>query len=131
MDVFQTHGAISWQELMVDDLDAAKKFYGEVFGWTLEDAQMEGMDHVYTVIKVGDSQIGGIMAKPPEAVGAPSSWTTYVTVDNVDDTIERVSSNGGKVIVPAMNVPGVGRMAHLQDAEGAVIAIITYEAPQS
>ena len=129
MDVFQTPGAISWHELMVDDLEAAKAFYSEVFGWTMEDVQMEGMDQTYTVISVGGTNIGGMMVKSPEAAGTPSSWVDYVTVDNVDDTLQSVMSRGGQVIVPPMDIPGVGRFAQVQDAEGAVIAIMTYETP--
>ena len=127
MNAFQTNGAISWHELMVDDIDAAKSFYSEVFGWTLEDVQMEGMERAYTVIKVGDAQIGGIVAKPEETATTPNSWISYVTVADVDETVKSVITNGGSVLVPPMNVPGVGRFAHLKDKEGAVIAAITYE----
>ena len=40
----------------------------------------------YTVVKTGDVGIGGIMAIPTHAVGAPPQWGTYVTVDDVDVT---------------------------------------------
>lgn len=129
MDVFKTSGAISWHELMVDDIDAAKSFYSEVFGWTLEDMPMEGSDGVYTVIKVGDAQIGGMMSKPAEAAAMPTRWIDYVTVENVDETLQQVTSKGGSIIAPAMDIPGVGRIAHIQDKEGAFIAVIAYESP--
>lgn len=129
MDAFKTNGAISWHELRVDDIDAAKSFYSAVFGWTLEDMQMEGSDRVYTVIKVGDAQIGGMLPKPAEAVAMPTRWINYVTVADVDETLQQVTSKGGKVVTPPMNIPGVGRMAHLQDKEGAFIAVIAYESP--
>lgn len=129
MDVFETNGAISWHELITDDVETAKRFYSESFGWVLSEMPMPDTDKPYIVIKVGEESIGGIMEKSPEAANTPSGWTNYVTVADVDATVERVKSLGGQVIVPPWDVEGVGRMARLQDKEGATIAIITYNMP--
>jgi uncharacterized protein len=124
MDAYKTHGAFSWSELMTSDPKAAAEFYGSLFGWTVETMDM-GMGP-YHVIKAGDVSVGGIMGMPPGAPPMPTAWGSYVTVKNVDETLAACTALGGKVIVPAMDVPTVGRMAVIQDLQGATINVITY-----
>ena len=115
------HGAFSWCELMTTDGDAAKRFYTELLGWTTED--VPGMS--YTIVKTGDSGIGGIMSMPPQAAGTPPHWGTYVTVDDVDATARKAQELGAKTIVPLTDIPNVGRFYTFQDPQGAVISVIT------
>jgi predicted enzyme related to lactoylglutathione lyase len=124
---FKQHGAFSWCELMAPDTDSAKAFYTKLFGW--ETDQMGPEMGNYLVVKTGGKGIGGIMKPPPHMQGAPSAWTTYVTVDDVDATAKAAGELGGKVLVPPMDIPTVGRFTVLQDPQGAVIAAITYKMP--
>ena len=116
------HGAFSWCELMTADVEAAKRFYTELLGWTTE--EVPGMS--YTLVKTGDTGIGGIMAVPPQATGAPPQWGIYVTVDDVDATARKAQALGATTIVPLTDIPNVGRFYTFQDPQGAVISIITY-----
>lgn len=128
MDNFKTHGAFSWSELMTSDPKAAVAFYGQLFGWKSEDMDMG--TGAYHVQKLGDDAIGGIMGMPPGApAGMPPVWGCYVTVTNVDDTVAQAVKLGGKLVMPVMQVPGVGRMAVIADPQGAVLSVITYEQP--
>ncbi len=124
MDPFKTHGAFSWQELMTDDVAAAKDFYGGLFGWSFE--QMCTGEMAYTVIKTGGQEIGGIMAKPPQAAGAPNMWQGYVTVDDVDAIASKAEQLGGRLLLPPKDIPDVGRIACIQDTQGAVVCAVTY-----
>jgi predicted enzyme related to lactoylglutathione lyase len=124
MDVYKTHGAFSWNELITSDPAAAAAFYGAVFGWNVHDAD-EAMGG-YRVVAVGDNGVGGIMAPPPGAPPMPPHWGSYVTVDNIDTTLARCAELGGKTLVPAMDVPTVGRMAVIQDPQGAALNVIQY-----
>ena len=120
-----TQGVFSWNELMTRDVEAAKKFYTEVLGWKAEDTDMgDGM--IYTVFKIGDEQVAGLMQTPPQAeqMGAPPMWGAYISVDDVDATAAKVESLGGKVLMPPTDAEGVGRFATLQDPQGAVFGII-------
>ncbi|NEP18865.1 MAG: VOC family protein [Leptolyngbya sp. SIO4C1] len=121
---FKQQGAFSWCELMTTDTAAAKNFYQQIFGWELRDQPIDGM--TYTVIKAGDSDVGGLMAKPPDAPDMPTSWGIYVTVDDVDATAEQVKALGGQVMMSPTDIPDVGRFALIQDPQGAVLSIITY-----
>ena len=56
------------------------------------------------------------------------NWGCYVTAADVNATLVRCTSLGGKTLVPPMDVPGVGRMAVLQDPQGAVLNVMAYSA---
>jgi predicted enzyme related to lactoylglutathione lyase len=124
MEVFKTHGAFSWMELMTPDPAAAASFYSELFGWTVAapNAAMGG----YRVVNIGEAGIAGISAPMPGSPAMPPQWGGYVTVTHIDETAARCTALGGKLLVPPMDIPGVGRMAVLQDPQGAVFSAITY-----
>ena len=108
-----------WYELMTADAPAAIAFYKEVVGWSAQDAGMPGM--AYTLMMVGDAQVAGVMQTPEElkAIGAPSEWSGYIAVDDVDAMAARVLAGGGKVLRPAEDIPGIGRFAVVADPQNA------------
>lgn len=118
------HGAFGWAELMTTDVNAAKRFYAELFGWQMEDSPMGGTN--YVVLKVGDDPVGGLMALPPECQGMPPAWGVYVTVDDIDVTVAKVEGLGGKTLRPPTEIPQVGRFAVLQDPQGAVLCAMQH-----
>lgn len=123
-DILKIHGAFSWNELMTTDVRGAKKFYSELLDWTFN--EINSADKDYTMITVGDREVGGMMSMPPEAQGMPPAWGSYVTVKNVDALTERVEKLGGKILLPAQNIPNVGRFMVIQDPQGAVLSLIAY-----
>ena len=123
-DARTKHGMFGWNELMTTAPAAAKEFYTKLFGWSTEEMPME--DFNYTIVKVGEAMVGGMMATPPDCKGMPPFWLSYVTVDNVDATAAKAEELGGKICVPPRDIPEVGRFTVLQDPQGAVIAAITY-----
>ena len=125
-DRMKTHGDIGWCDLMTGDVDKARDFYTGVIGWDTE--VMDVGKGPYTVFKAGDRPVAGLMAKPPEgpAAGAPTAWTSYVTVDDVDARAARVAGAGGVVLAGPMDIPTVGRMAIVRDPTGGCIGIIKY-----
>ena len=129
MNVFTTPGAFSWSELITPDPEGAKVFYSKLFGWSTRDR--ETPNGKYTTCQVAEHSVAGIMKTPADAPSMPPSWGCYVTVQDVDATLALAASLGGRTIMPPMVVPGVGRMAVLQDPQGAVLSIITYTMPES
>ena len=109
----------AWYELMTADAPAAIDFYTQGVGWQAQDAGMPGA--AYTLMMVGDARVAGLMATPPEllAGGAPSCWSGYLVVDDVDAMEARVLQGGGKVLRPAEDIPGVVRFAVVADPQGA------------
>jgi len=126
-DALMKHGAFSWNELMTPDVDAARSFYGTLFGWTFEDFLGGGAP--YTLVKVGGEVVGGMMAPTSECTGKPPAWGVCVTVDDVDATARQVESLGGKLLRPPEDIPEVGRFCVLQDPQGATLSAITYRQP--
>jgi predicted enzyme related to lactoylglutathione lyase len=124
MDPYQTHGAFSWSELTTSDPAKAGAFYAALFGWKVDTMDMG--TGPYHVVKAGDASVGGIMGPPPGAPAMPPAWVPYVTVTDVDATAKQCTELGGKLLVPPMDIPTVGRMAVLQDPQGATINVITY-----
>jgi predicted enzyme related to lactoylglutathione lyase len=124
------NGQICWRELATHDLPAAKSFYTDLFGWNLEKSKIStAMD--YHEIHTGGAPVGGMMEineewgeNPP-----PSHWTSYIAVDSVDETVQKIVENGGSVRVPPFDAPGVGRMSMVADPSGAGFSIIQFEAP--
>lgn len=113
-----TPGMFVWRELMTDDVERARTFYGELFGWTWKGEQMGG-GHVYWMASAGGRQVGGMMAKPP-GPPMPNAWSSYVLVPDVDAAARRCSEAGGRVLKEPSDIPEVGRFAVLADPFGAV-----------
>lgn len=124
MDVYKTHGAVSWSELVTPDPEAALGFYRQLFGWTSETSTTGAGP--YHVVKAGGESIGGVFGTPPGAQGMPPMWGIYVTVDDVEATVAQCTALGGQVVMPPMDIPQVGRMAVIRDPQGATLNVITY-----
>lgn len=103
-----------WHDLMTSDVEAAKKFYGAVVGWTF-DAQMPD----YHVAQANGVGMGGIMATPPELVKMPPFWSGYIYVADVDAACAKIKKLGGKIHREPWDVPAVARMAIVGDPTGA------------
>jgi len=120
---------ICWRELATRDLPAALEFYSKLFGWTLQQTKLSPME--YKEIIMGDVACGGMMAMDENwPAEVPSYWTSYVAVDNADETVAKITANGGSVRVPPFDAPGVGRMSVVADPDGAGFAIIQFTQPQ-
>ncbi len=118
---FQTPGAFSWFELRTPDPDGAIAFYTGLFDWEVATDEM-GMGP-YHVIKIGGVSFGGII--PPQGE-APPHWGAYVTVDDIDATVEKVRAAGGTVAMDPFMIEKVGRFSMIQDPQGAWLAPIQY-----
>ena len=115
-------GKVIWNDLITEDLAAARQFYGGLFGWTFEDA-MERDGGEYIVARDGEIYVAGILAVAPRQDGQKlTRWLPYVSVDDVDTAIGRSKAAGGTVAVDARDV-SLGRVAAIVDPEGAVIGL--------
>jgi hypothetical protein len=104
-------------ELMSGDPEKIREFYARVFAWSFDDKAMPG----YTVINTGQPPGGGLMKRPPQA--PESRLNVYFKVDRLDDTMKKVESAGGKIVVPKTNIPNVGNYAFFTDPEGVIVGI--------
>lgn len=117
------HGAPSWFETYTPDIEAGKKFYTELFGWTAQTMPMPGMD--YTVFSLGEKMVAGMM-QPLPGMNMPPQWFTYFTVNDTDETAKKASQLGGTVMVPPTDIPTVGRFSGIVSPEGVMFFVIKY-----
>ncbi|MGZ8300398.1 MAG: VOC family protein [Rhodoplanes sp.] len=119
-----TNGSFYWNELMVRDVEAAKRFYGATLGWTFE--AMEGGDGpTYWVAKVGDESVAGIYQMGPDDNENDQGWFAYVAVNDLSTALARATSEGGEVVREPWDVPGVGRIAIINDNAGNAMGWMT------
>ncbi len=113
--------AFIWHELYVGDGEAGRDFYVNALGWDKEDMNMGGDMGTYHMLKAFGSAVAGVMGtnNRPDMKDVPPHWAIYIAVENVDARVDKCTELGGKVIVPAFDVPTIGRMALLQDPQGA------------
>ncbi|MCP4965533.1 MAG: VOC family protein [bacterium] len=119
------HGLFSWADVSAPDPAAASAFYAALFGWHAEDQQMPDGSYMYTMFSMDGEATAGLGQQPAEmsAQGIPPMWNSYVTVDSVDETIEKWTAAGGTVMMPAMDVMTSGRMAFVVDPEEAFVGL--------
>jgi predicted enzyme related to lactoylglutathione lyase len=110
-------GTPSYVELTSPDQQAAKRFYGPLFGWEFEDVAM-GEAGVYVVASVEGDTVAGVAGQMPQLQGHPAFWGVYLSVDDVDATAANVEAAGGKVEAGPFDVMELGRMASIQDPTG-------------
>ena len=123
-------GHFCWTELMTTDIEEAKRFYGQLFGWQVDDQPM-GEGQYYSMFQVKGKNAAGGYAMGPEqrAQGMPSNWGLYVAVDSAYESASKAKAIGGRVLMEPFDVMDSGRMATIQDPTGAVISL--WEAKRS
>ena len=125
-------GSFIWYELMSPDPDASKAFYDAVVGWAIDavSAMPGGTD--YRMIKRRNGGNSGGMIGLDAAMqqkGARPSWIGYISVDDVDASIAAIEADGGRVLMPTLDMAGVGRMAMVTDPQGAPFYVMTPAPP--
>jgi uncharacterized protein len=122
-------GVFAWDELISDDVEASKRYYTSVVGWTTDEMDMG--DFVYTIFKRREDDRGsaGLLPKQ-EGIQMPNAWLTYLVADDVDATVTKAEQLGGTVYQPGFDVEGVGRIAVLGDPTGAAFGLFKM-APES
>ncbi len=106
-------------EIPADDMERAKKFYTELFGWKIAPSEVSAE---YWMISAdeGEGAVGGGMMKRRDPA---QPIVNYVDVPSVEDGMKKVKELGGAVIVPIMPVPGMGYFAVCKDTENNVFGI--------
>jgi predicted enzyme related to lactoylglutathione lyase len=112
-------GTPSWVDLSTTDPAAAKRFYGELFGWDAVDAGPPEETGGYGFFNFNGKMVAGV--GPVMGEGQPPAWSTYVNTDDVDAMAERAAAAGGQVIAGPMDVMDAGRMAMFMHPAAGVI----------
>jgi len=126
-------GTVWWSELVCPDPEQVREFYAMVVGWQHDIVALEDPSRPpyigepeYTVFKVGTRESAGLVKTDAgEPIHARSGWLTYIEVANVDVSAQIAASKGGKVIKAPFDMPGVGRIAVIEDPQGTMVGLVT------
>lgn len=122
-------GSFIWYELMTPDPDGARAFYQSVVaGWAIEESS-EAMPNgsAYRMIRRSDGkEQGGVLTLTADMQqhGSRPMWAGYIGVGDVDRTIEAIKADGGQALMPAFDIPGIGRIAMVADPAGVPFYIM-------
>ena len=119
-----TPGTFCWTDLSTTDQDAAKAFYSSLFGWEAEDLPV-GDGLFYSMMRKDGKDVAAIATQPEQQreAGVPPTWNSYVSVEDADPVAERAGQLGANVHAPPFDVMDAGRMAVIQDPQGAFIQV--------
>lgn len=109
---------VHW-EIAAKDAKKAQEFYSKLFDWTVDANNPMN----YGMVRSGGGQggiDGGIFAPPN---GAPPYVTFYVQVDNLQSSLAKAESLGGKTVMPPTPIPNVGSVAMFSDPDGNFIGL--------
>ena len=115
-------GKVVWNDLVTQDLEVARRFYGELFGWTFEQTTAP-TGQPYLLARSGRIFVAGMVAvnSPPKNV-VFSRWLPYMSVSDVDASVARATAGGATVLIGARDL-SLGRVAVIEDKEGAVLGL--------
>ncbi len=120
-EIVNAPGALVWNELQSADLNASAAFYGDLFGWQVE--QFEGMQDRYLSIKNARANNGGMRELTPPS---PPSWLTYFGVEDIDEALARLDELGGMKLAGPIDI-GIAKIAVVADPQGGVFALYAGE----
>jgi predicted enzyme related to lactoylglutathione lyase len=144
--IVNEHGSVNFNALNARDVDAAKSFYGSVFGWrtlALPAGEMWTLpgygDHLESeyhsnlreiVAESGGPEgfedvVASINPIPDDQPDTPAHWSVTFAVDDADAAAARTSELGGEVIVPPLDAPWT-RLTVLRDPQGATFIASKY-----
>jgi predicted enzyme related to lactoylglutathione lyase len=115
-------GEFNWHEFLTTDHEAAFAYYSQLFGWRKQRDFDMGAMGTYLIYGQGGQDLGGMFTKPKD-MPMPPSWIYYVQSVDLDATLERAKSKGGRVLMGPDQVPGGARIVQLTDPQGAAFAL--------
>lgn len=121
-EVVNEPGAMTWNDLLTTDVEAARGFYAALFGWEVD--PVPASDGRYWVINGPDGSNGGMMPLPTE--GIPPFWQPYFAVESLEAAQAKVRELGGRVLMEPMSVPS-GAFVAVLDPHGATFSLLAGE----
>jgi len=116
-------GKVIFVELVTPDLEAAKRFYGQLFGWTFRDVQSGATK--YAEASLNEQAVAGLFHRDlPAGKQRQPSWLTYISVADVDAATKKASEQGATVLFEPHTITNRGREAVFRDPQGAVFAVL-------
>jgi predicted enzyme related to lactoylglutathione lyase len=119
-----------WHELMSTDPKQSEEFYRRVAGVSV--TPLGDGPGAYLMLVVDGRPVGGMAPPRPDQEGWPSGgpeahWIAYLGTPDVDSAARTAEELGGQVLLPPVDVPGMGRAAVVRDPQGAAFGVFAPE----
>jgi predicted enzyme related to lactoylglutathione lyase len=130
-DAANDNGGFIWYELMTPDPNGAKAFYDAVIGWTVGEGTPE-LNGYRMIGRSDGGNAGGVLPLTEEMRehGARPIWLGYIAVPDVDRAVSSIEQAGGKALMPAFDIPNIGRIAMVADPQGAPFYVMRATPPE-
>lgn len=117
-------GTLRHFAINADDVDRARNFYGQVFGWTFTPWGPPGF---YQTKNAGDGVMGALQQRRDWGERRMHSFETTIGVADMAAALAAVEANGGRVLMRPYRIDGVGEIGYFEDSEGNICGIAQYE----
>jgi predicted enzyme related to lactoylglutathione lyase len=125
-------GHLAHFAINADDVDLARHFYANVFGWTFEPWGPPGFFKILAATGGPPGPIGALQQRRELAPDVPQGgFECTVAVDDVGACAEAVRKQGGKVLMEPTVIPGVGELVFFLDPSGNVCGAMRYQTAES
>ncbi|MEU6590113.1 VOC family protein [Streptomyces sp. NPDC046881] len=116
----QPEGTPCWADAMFSDVEGAKRFYGDVLGWTFGESSSAYGN--YTQAYADGKAVAAVVPPMPGQEGQ-SQWCLYFASPDAAATADRIRQNGGEVLMEPMQVGEFGTMCLAREPSGAVFGV--------
>ncbi len=116
-------GTIGWTDLTVSNAEKIRDFYSKVTGWRPMPISMGQYDDYVMNTPETQTSVAGICHARGENENLPAQWLVYITVENINESVKKCKSLGGKIITEPKNYGDVGLFCVIEDPAGAVCAL--------
>lgn len=117
------NGLFLWDELITPDIESAKLFYRELYGWKASAVDM-GQEKIYTLFKRANGPDAAGAMKQRFKMATSSTWVTYLATNDIDTTVAKAKALGATVYLEGNDGLSVGRIALLLDPTGGVFGLM-------
>ena len=122
-------GTIGWTDLTISNAEEIRDFYSKVVGWKPKPLSMGKYDDYVMNTPETETSVAGVCHARGTNANLPPQWLIYITVADINRSIELCKANGGKILAESKSYGGMGLFCVIQDPAGAVCALFQPTGP--
>lgn len=119
------HNPVNWFEIPTVDIERAKAFYASAFGFEFTDMQMDDALMAFFPMEMDKPGVGGALVKTENCAPSVEGTTVYFPVDDIEKTLQKISSAGGATVIPKTDIGQFGHFGQFKDSEGNRVGLHT------
>ena len=110
-----------------DDVDRAKAFYSEVFGWEFTSGGWPEFFHIDTGTEEPGYPVGSLQRRRVIVEGRPiHGFECTIAVSDLGAVTDAAKAAGDRIVMDPYLIPGVGTLIFIEDTEGNIVGAMHY-----